>query len=114
MNEVPQSQSPEDVLRLKRALLALQKMQARVDALESARTEPIAVIGMGCRFPGAGSPQEFWSLLQRGVDAITEIPRERWDSSVYYDPNPQAAGKIATRHGGFLENVDLFDAHFFG
>src|SRR5262245_13103859 len=111
VNNVPES---EDLQRLKRTLAAFQKLQARLEAVESAKTEPIAIIGMGCRFPGADNPESFWRMLRDGIDAIGEIPTSRWDSDVYYDPDPHAAGKIATRCGGFLENIDLFDAQFFG
>ena len=96
------------------ALLALE-LQSKVEALESQEQEPIAVIGMACRFPGkADTPETFWKLLCDSVDAIVETPAERWDIETYYDPNPDAPGKIATRWGGFLEGLDQFDPHFFG
>ncbi|MEW6735025.1 MAG: type I polyketide synthase [Acidobacteriota bacterium] len=75
--------------------------------------EPIAIIGLGCRFPGANSPADFWQLLINGVDAITEVPSDRFDIDAYYDPNPATPGKIVTRYGGFLEQVDKFDPYFF-
>ncbi|MCI0395168.1 MAG: acyltransferase domain-containing protein, partial [Chloroflexi bacterium] len=77
-------------------------------------TEPIAVIGMGCRFPGADSPAAFWQLLQGGVDAISEVPPDRWDVEAHYDATPDTPGKTFTRYGGFLNQVDGFDASFFG
>lgn len=80
----------------------------------AATTEPIAIIGIGCRFPGAHGPRAFWQLLRAGVDAITEVPPERFDLNVVYDPDPATPGTINTRWGGFLEQVDQFDAHFFG
>ncbi|HEY3998699.1 MAG TPA: SDR family NAD(P)-dependent oxidoreductase, partial [Candidatus Xenobia bacterium] len=77
--------------------------------------EGIAVIGLGCRFPGgASSPKAFWQLLADGVDAITEVPPERWDAAAFYDPDPDAPGKMVTRWGGFLPDVDRFDPAFFG
>ncbi|MBD3884960.1 thioester reductase domain-containing protein [Phormidium tenue FACHB-886] len=76
--------------------------------------EPIAIIGIGCRFPGAKNPEAFWQLLRNGVDAITEVPKERWDVDAFYDPEPGKPGKISTRWGGFLEQVDQFDPSFFG
>lgn len=76
--------------------------------------EPIAIIGLGCRFPGANSPADFWALLRDGVDAVTEVPADRWDVDAYYDPDPAATGKMNSRWGGFLDNVDRFDAQFFG
>lgn len=75
--------------------------------------EPIAIIGMGCRYPGgADSPEDLWRLLEDGIDAITEIPKSRLDIDRYYDPSG-GPGKIVTREGGFLENVDYFDPSFF-
>lgn len=76
--------------------------------------EPIAVIGLGLRFPGAEHPEEFWQLLRDGVDAIQEVPSDRWDQDSFYDPDPSANGKAITRWGGFLDRVDLFDPQFFG
>jgi len=76
--------------------------------------EPIAIIGIGCRFPGAKDPESFWQLLHNGVDAITEVPKERWDVGTFYDPEPATPGKMNTRWGGFLEQVDQFDPSFFG
>ena len=76
--------------------------------------EPIAVIGMGCRLPGACDVESFWTLLRRGKCSITEVPKERWDVDLYYDPDPSKQGKMNTRWGGFLENVEDFDAAFFG
>src|SRR5215213_4352783 len=99
---------------VKRTLLRLEQLEARLAAAESARTEPIAVVGMGCRFPGgADGPEAYWRLLRDGVDAITDVPPERWNVDEYYDPDPETPGKMYSRHGGFLKNVDQFDAAFF-
>ncbi|WP_437819494.1 SDR family NAD(P)-dependent oxidoreductase [Sorangium sp. So ce1078] len=76
--------------------------------------EPIAILGVGCRVPLASGPEAFWDLLVRGVDAVREVPAERWDVDAYYDPEPGVPGKTYTRWGGFLDRVDHFDAHFFG
>ncbi|NNJ84898.1 MAG: acyltransferase domain-containing protein, partial [Gammaproteobacteria bacterium] len=73
-----------------------------------------AIIGMGCRFPGANNPDAYWELLKNGVDAITEVPSERWDIDAFFDPDPDAPGKVYTRHGGFLSGIDQFDPQFFG
>jgi acyl transferase domain-containing protein len=90
-------------------------MQAKLAANERAQFEPIAVIGMACRFPGgAETPKAFWQLLCDGRDAIVEIPADRWDIDAYYDPDPTAPNKMNTRCGGFLKNVETFDAEFFG
>jgi acyl transferase domain-containing protein/acyl carrier protein len=77
-------------------------------------TDRIAIIGIGCRVAGANSPQAFWKLLSEGVDAITEVPAQRFKVDAYYDSDPASPGKINTRWGGFIDNVDRFDSHFFG
>ncbi|HKC10472.1 MAG TPA: polyketide synthase, partial [Vicinamibacteria bacterium] len=78
-----------------------------------AAPEGIAIIGMGCRFPGAQGPETFWELMRNGVDAIREIPPDRPDLAALYDPR-RIPGRIISRFGGFLENLDRFDAAFFG
>jgi amino acid adenylation domain-containing protein len=74
----------------------------------------IAIIGIGCRFPGAEGPAAFWRMLLDGVDAIRETPPDRWDAAALYDPQPGVSGRMSTRWGGFLDGVDRFDAAFFG
>ncbi len=75
----------------------------------------IAIIGMGCRFPGgADTPERYWQLLRNGVDAIGEIPEGRWDRDQLFDADPSRPGKLYTTRGGFLGDVAGFDAHFFG
>jgi acyl transferase domain-containing protein len=76
--------------------------------------EPIAIVGLSCRFPRATDKESFWALLRDGVDAIGEVPKDRWDLDSLYDPDPSAPGKMATRWGGFLDEVDRFDPIFFG
>jgi acyl transferase domain-containing protein/pimeloyl-ACP methyl ester carboxylesterase/aryl carrier-like protein len=100
---------------MKRSLLELRKLRARIEELEHADKEPIAIVGMGCHFPGgARDPDAFWDLLRAGRDAIVETPASRWDLASYYDPDPTAPGKTYVRHGGFLDNIDNFDFQFFG
>ncbi|MFN6567045.1 type I polyketide synthase, partial [Dendronalium sp. ChiSLP03b] len=99
---------------LKQAFLKLEEMQSKLEAMERRQTEPIAIVGMACRFPGGANLESFWQLCKDGVDAIKEVPSNRWDLNIHYDPNPASAGKIYTRRGGFLEQVDEFDASFFG
>ncbi|HXO03465.1 MAG TPA: polyketide synthase, partial [Stellaceae bacterium] len=77
-------------------------------------TFPIAVIGAACRFPGAGNLAEFWSLLRAGVDAVGPIPEERWDVAASYHRDPAKPGKTYARDGGFIADIDKFDAAFFG
>jgi acyl transferase domain-containing protein/acyl carrier protein len=98
----------------KLALLAMD-LQAKLEASQKEKSEPIAIIGMGCRFPGgANDPNSYWQLLCEGRDAIREVPASRWNIDDYYDPDPEAPGKMATRWGGFIEDVDQFDPQFFG
>lgn len=78
--------------------------------------EPLAIVGIGCRFPGgANNPDAFWHLLKERVDAIVDIPRDRWDLRRFYDPDPSRPGKTYVRQAGFLrEDPFLFDPTFFG
>jgi acyl transferase domain-containing protein/NADPH:quinone reductase-like Zn-dependent oxidoreductase/NAD(P)-dependent dehydrogenase (short-subunit alcohol dehydrogenase family)/SAM-dependent methyltransferase/acyl carrier protein len=109
------STSSSEVSPVKRALIALEDMKARLQASELRMSQPLAIVGMGCRFPGgADSPEECWKLLREGRDAVTEVPRDRWDIDAYYDPDPDAPGKMSTRWGGFLQGVDRFDPELFG
>ncbi|MBW4464882.1 MAG: aminotransferase class I/II-fold pyridoxal phosphate-dependent enzyme [Pegethrix bostrychoides GSE-TBD4-15B] len=79
------------------------------------KLDPIAIVGIGCRFPGAAhSPDAFWELLKTGTDAITEVPAERWPVEQFYHPDLDQPGKANTRWGGFLDNIDQFDPQFFG
>ncbi|WP_338865507.1 acyltransferase domain-containing protein [Myxococcus stipitatus] len=79
------------------------------------RVEPIAVVGMSCRLPGGvRSPEDFWRLLSEGGNAVREVPPDRWNLEAWYDADPEAPGKMYSRHGGFLDDVDAFDASFFG
>lgn len=79
-----------------------------------AADEPIAIIGMACRFPGAPNLAAFWQLLRDGVDAISEVPRERWDAEAWAAAEPGSPGAAGARRGGFLGQVDRFDPLFFG
>ncbi|ABM11841.1 type I polyketide synthase [Mycolicibacterium vanbaalenii] len=88
---------------------------AQPDTPSTVRTDdPIAIVGMACRFPGADDTDAFWSVLAEGADLIREIPDDRFDINEFYDPDPEAAGKIYSRYGGFLDGVDGFDPEFFG
>lgn len=103
----------------KRLALLADDLQSRVQALEEKLAhgahEPVAIVGIGCRFPGgADTPERFWELVRDGVDAISEVPAQRWAIDDYYHPDPDAPGKMNTRWGGFLGAVDGFDPHFFG
>jgi acyl transferase domain-containing protein/acyl-CoA synthetase (AMP-forming)/AMP-acid ligase II/acyl carrier protein len=76
--------------------------------------EPIAIVGMSCRFPGAKNLDEYWKLLSEGVDAIREVPEERWDLDDVYDPDPATPGRMHSKWGGFVDDVKGFDPGFFG
>lgn len=85
------------------------------DQQSTHQVKPVAIIGIGCRFPGGvNNPKAFWQLLQSGQCAIGDIPADRWDIETFYDPNPARAGKSRTYRGGFIDQIDQFDAHFFG
>lgn len=99
---------------LQRALEELRRQKAEIASLRQGSREPVAIVGLGCRFPGAEGPDAFWDLLAHGGDAITDIPAERWPASRFYDADPSAAGKMATHAGGFIRDADRFDAAFFG
>ena len=93
----------------RQALLALRKLRKRLDEFETARREPIAIVGLGCRFPGADSPEAYWNVLASGRDVVTQIPAKRWDSESLF-------GRDASmlQHAGVLDDVEHFDADFFG
>ena len=97
-----------------RAALARELVRAGT-AFPTDIAEPVAVVGIGCRFPGnATGPDSFWQLLVDGVDTIGEVPPDRWDADAFYDPDPSASGRMTTKWGGFVPDVDAFDADFFG
>ena len=100
---------------LQESLIAIERLQGQLRAAGQAQREPIAILGAGCRFPGnVDNPDALWALLRDGVDAIGEIPAERWDCAAFYDADPSASGKMITKWGGFLPQIDRFDAEFFG
>ncbi len=80
----------------------------------TAGREPLAIVGMGCRFPGAATPAHFWRLLRDGVDAIGPVPADRWNAEAFYAEDPQTPGRMSTRWGGFLAGLDEFEPSFFG
>ena len=96
------------------ALLAVE-LNAKLEKAEKQQPEPIAVIGMSCRFPGSSnSPEAYWEMMANGIDAITEIPADRYNVDDYYDPDHTTPGKMATRWGGYVDNIDQFDPQLFG
>jgi 5-hydroxydodecatetraenal polyketide synthase CpkC len=101
---------------LRRATAELHDLRGQLRQAQDRSHEPIAIVGMGCRLPGGvSSPDELWTLVSQGRDAVTEFPRDRgWDIGGLYDPDPDADGKTYTRHGGFLADAAMFDADHFG
>nr|AAK57190.1 MxaF [Stigmatella aurantiaca] len=100
---------------LARYLAGAEERPASQPVSQAAReNEPIAIVGMACRYPQASDPEAFWRLLAGGNHAITEIPPERWDINRLYDRDPAAAGKVTSRWGAYLDQVDGFDPLFFG
>ncbi|WP_393055898.1 type I polyketide synthase [Streptomyces sp. LN549] len=91
------------------------RLRERIEKLERTRSEPIALIGVGCRLPGGvRSMEDYWDLLSGGVDAITPIPASRWDGPSFYDPDPETPGRMRMQYGAFVDGVDEFDPYFFG
>jgi len=100
---------------MRRAVLAINNLEVKLKDKENERHEPIAIIGMGCRFPqGGNTPEDFWELIKDGIDCVTEVPSNRWSAKDYFDSNPETPGKIYSKYGSFLDGIDQFDAHFFG
>lgn len=97
-----------------RALAEIVRLRTALEESEKTRSVPIAVVGMACRFPGADDPAAYWDLLRAGKDAVTDIPTSRWDNDAFYSSDPDAPGTIRTRRAGLVDDVDRFDATFFG
>ena len=91
--------------------LAAQQLESKRSIMAA---EPLAIVGMGCRFPGAKNPAEFWQLLSEGREVNVEVPADRWDIDAFYDPDPKAPGKMYTRRAAFLDQIDQFEPQFFG
>jgi acyl transferase domain-containing protein/surfactin synthase thioesterase subunit/acyl carrier protein len=98
-----------------RLLRLLKDARDKLESERKRRTEPLAIVGMGCRFPGgASSPDAFWRLLVSGVDATGDVPADRWDAEALYDPDPTTPGKSYVKRGGFLDSIAGFEPEFFG
>ncbi|MFG2357986.1 SDR family NAD(P)-dependent oxidoreductase, partial [Streptomyces sp. NPDC048521] len=110
--------SEEEKLRgyLKRVMVDLRKANRRLQEVEQSRTEPIAIVGMACRYPGGvRSPEDLWQVLAEGRDVTGDLPTDRgWDVEGLYDPDPERSGHSYVRRGGFLDDPGAFDAGFFG
>jgi acyl transferase domain-containing protein len=110
-----QSREQKLVEYLKRVTGDLVEAKERLASVEAAATEPVAVVGMSCRMPGGGdTPARFWQALLDGVDAMSDVPADRWRAEDYLDPDPTAPGKAYTQRGGFVTDIAGWDAAFFG
>ncbi|HEX6239818.1 MAG TPA: polyketide synthase, partial [Polyangiales bacterium] len=99
---------------LRRAATSLLKTEEQLNAERAERSEPIAIVSMACRLPGGVStPEQLWRVLAEGRDLVEPVPAERWDADALYDPDPDARGKSYGREGGFIRDIDRFDAEFF-
>jgi acyl transferase domain-containing protein len=109
----PDVSEPNSKSSLLRAYRLIEQLEAKLAAPRD--VEAIAIVGIGCRFPGGvDDPESFWKLLRDGMDATRELPPDRWDRSLYYDPDDQADGKLYVDRGGYLDgDPALFDAEFF-
>jgi len=106
----------EEKLReyLKRATVDLTEARRRLQDAEEAQHEPLAIVGMACRYPGGTTLEDYWELLRSGSSGVVEVPAERWDVNQQYNPDRRVAGGVYTRHGAFLPDIAGWDAEFFG
>ncbi|AXK34306.1 acyltransferase domain-containing protein [Streptomyces armeniacus] len=112
---VPSEETPDYRTKLVQALGTISSLRAELESRKDTANEPIALIGVGCRFPGgAETPDGMWRVLRDGIDTVGPFPAERWDAAPYYDPDPEAPGKAYVLDGGFVGDVDSFDAQLFG
>jgi acyl transferase domain-containing protein/SAM-dependent methyltransferase len=105
----------KDLSPVKQAVVKLRTLSAKLDSLEYRQHEPIAIVGVGLRFPGGVEDADaLWRLMLDGKNCVGEVPRDRWDIDAFYDPDPDAPGKMYTRYGAFIDRIDGFDPLFFG
>lgn len=100
--------------QLKEAVVAIRKLKSELQKERAAKKEPIAIVGMAMRLPGGvKNATDYWNLLENGVDAISAVPKERYDADALYDADPNTPGKITVKEGGFISDIDQFDVSFF-
>ncbi len=109
------SDTPLPLSGMSAVKLALMAKQMRAQAARALRSDPIAIIGMGCRLPGgADTPESLWRLLRDGIETAREIPSDRWNGGAWYDPDLSASAKAVTKRASFLDRIDHFDSDYFG
>ena len=92
----------------------IHQLESEIVRLKKKDQEPIAIIGVGCRFPGgANDPKSFWQRLEQGYSAVAEVPSDRWDLNEYYSEDEDIPGKMYTKYGAFIDNLDMFEPEFF-
>jgi acyl transferase domain-containing protein len=106
----------EEKLReyLKRATVDLTEARRRLQESEESQHEPLAIIGMACRYPGGATVEDYWELLRTGGSGVVEVPAERWDVNQHYEADRRVVGGVYTKHGAFLDDIAGWDAEFFG
>lgn len=110
-----QEGTPTSAATMRRAYATMERLQHQVEEYKRARSEPVAIVGMACRFPGGViDTATYWDLLSGGRDAVGEVSADRWDVDAFYDREPQQPGKTISRWGGLLDHIDRFDHDFFG
>ncbi|CAN5134817.1 hypothetical protein BH11PSE11_BH11PSE11_05010 [soil metagenome] len=110
------SANPKDSMeaQLRQAIVTIRSLKQQVQTLRGSAKPAVAVVGIGCRLPaGANDPDALWKMLMAGQDAITEVPADRWNADAWYDADPDVIGKMNTRWGGFVQDIDRFDPAFF-
>ncbi len=107
-------QAPNYKALVTNALVQIDKLQRKLDTKNNEQHEPIAIVGMGCRYPGGiNNPEDYWQALTKGKDCI-EDANKRWGLEHFYDPDPSVPGKFYSRHLGMMDNIGDFDSNFFG
>src|SRR3954471_22768376 len=106
-------ESRQEEVLLRKSIREIQRLREELKKAKALSDEPIAIVGMSCRAPGAEDVSGYWTILSEERDVIGPFP-PRFDVAALYDPDPDAKGKSYAREGGFLRNVDQFDAGFFG
>lgn len=110
---VANADESDDQTRERKTLASILALKSQLDRLQARAEEPIAIVGLSCRYPGGDGLDGFWKVLDEGRDTTTEVPIDRWDIADYYDANMEKPGKMNTRRGAFVPDIDLFDADFF-